>query len=226
MTGTWDIRNRSSGHLLMPRSSSWMKDETTTKLISNLQPVLGVLMPHALMDTLWLKQSVRYWQAATKSPITEHRTSSDHNGHFQSHHSRCHCCCPVSCCLACRHKQQQETYPQTEGLGKWHSSSPRWILGGLTLLVPPNIPKLRVLPPSEVTLHVPIARVLVQYWVFGAPQTTLHWRLMDLPVDNEPIGKWAHAAILHLPASHNPRPGSRVGTRDHQSWWHEHPWRY
>lgn len=51
-----------------------------------------------------------------------------------------------------------------------------------TLPVPPKIPKLRALPPSEVTLHVPIARVLVQHWVFGAPQTTLHWRLMDLPV--------------------------------------------
>lgn len=124
------IRNRCPSHLLMRRSSSWMKDETTTKLITNLRPVLGVLVPRAVMDTLWLKQGVRYWQAATKSPITEHRTSSDQDGHFQSHSSRCHCCCPVSWCLACRHKQQQETYFQPEALGKRHSSSPQWTLSG------------------------------------------------------------------------------------------------
>lgn len=183
-----------------------------------------------------------------KSPITEHRTSSDWP--FPITPLQVSLLFPASSRLVCWQKQQ-ETYPQPEGLGKRHFKwwlPPRaisnhniiasmltlsnWAPGAVfqltwevspTLPVPPNITKLRVLLPSEVTLHVPIARVLVQHWVFVAPQTTLHWHLMDLPVDNEPIGKWAHVAILCLPASHNPRPGSKVGTRDHQSQRHEHP---
>lgn len=212
------IRNRCPSHLLMRRSSSWMKDETTTKLIVNLQPVLGLLAPRALMDILWLKHGVRYWQAATKSPITEHRTSSDGHldGYFQSHHPRCHCCCPGSCRLTCRHNNKKPI-PNLKVLEatlfftlvnfKWRLPQGaiskhniitsmltlgNWAPGAgfqftweviLTLPVLPNIPKLRVFPPSHVTLHVPIAKVLVQLWVFGAPQTTLHWHLMDLPVD-------------------------------------------